>query len=333
MQHVNDFELAVARIEANAGNVNASPTYPDQLEPREINRSPTSNGVQIMPPKEAPALFEEDSHFYQQVHNRQVGWQPSKARSRTTLLFGSALGAIALIAAAIVASMLWRWPEVQSRIEIAHNPSSSGETIVNRNNSNEDSARSTNNSPKPSFPLPTSFGIYALSENKLFKLETLPIRAPDPRIALSAEITKPSTTTISSNKPAFIFFRRDLLNSAPEKVAVRVVARVEHETKFVGGKPSIIKLEGSWRVRNTLFEYKISPIPGQSEMVIAQTDDNQSLAAGRYALVLNGLAYDFTIEGPIQSPAHCLDEFEALNGTVFSECRKISSTDRTKSKI
>jgi hypothetical protein len=44
-------------------------------------------------------------------------------------------------------------------------------------------------------------------------------------------------------------------------------------------------------------------------------------AAGRYAVVLGGLAYDFTVDGPITASAQCLESFEALNGPVFSECR------------
>ena len=68
-------------------------------------------------------------------------------------------------------------------------------------------------------------------------------------------------------------------------------------------------------------------------MVMARSEDDQSLAAGRYALVVNGFGYDFTIEGPIKSTAHCLDSFEALNGTVFSECKKVESEDHTKSRL
>lgn len=35
-----------------------------------------------------------------------------------------------------------------------------------------------------------------------------------------------------------------------------------------------------------MHELKVSPVPGQTEMIIAQSD--APLAAGRYALVLNG---------------------------------------------
>ena len=117
-------------------------------------------------------------------------------------------------------------------------------------------------SPKLPFPLPTSFGIYLLNDNKLAELEALPINVPDPRVALSAEIKNPSAVTISDHKPAFILFRRDLLNNAPQKVMLRVIARTRRETKIVNGKPVISEIEGAWRVRDISHELKISPYHG-----------------------------------------------------------------------
>jgi len=334
VQHVNDFELAIARIEANAVDVKPSPAYREQVEPREIDHSSSGSAVQIMPPKATSARF-EDVSSYQQVENRKLDRRQKEAGQylrAATLIFGSSLVAIVFIGA-LIAGTLWHSTKEPPQIEIAHKSPATGETTVSGSNLIEDSARPANNSSKVPFSLPTSFGIYALSDDKLIKLETLPIRIPDPRVALSAEITKPSLTTLSGNKLAFIFFRRDLLNNAPEKVTLRVVARVVRETKFVNSKATIINLEGAWRVRNTSLEYKVSPIAGQPEMIIAQTDDNQSLAAGRYALALNGIGYDFTIEGPVQSPAHCLEGFQASNGTVYSECRKVPSSGHASSGL
>jgi hypothetical protein len=171
------------------------------------------------------------------------------------------------------------------------------------------------------YPLPASFGIYALSNSELTELQTLPISVPDPRIALSAEITKPSGTTISDNKPAFILFRRELLNSAPQTLALRVVARVARETKIVSGKASVTEIDGTWRVRNISHELKVSPVPGQPEMIIARAADDAPLPAGRYALVLNRVGYDFTIKGDSTAPEFCVEGFEASNGSIFSQCR------------
>ena len=176
--------------------------------------------------------------------------------------------------------------------------------------------------PKLSYPIPTSFGIYALHNDKLTGLETIPISVPDPRVALSAEIKKPSTLEISDTKPAFILFRRDLLNNAPQKITLRVIARMARETKVTNGKPTVNELEDTWRIRNISRELSVAPIPGQPEMVIAHLDGDTPLAAGRYVLVFNRVGYDFTIKGPVQSLDFCLEGFETVDGTVFNQCRK-----------
>ena len=171
------------------------------------------------------------------------------------------------------------------------------------------------------YPLPTSFGIYALGNNKLTELHPLPIGIPDARVALSAEIKQPSATEITDNNPAFILFRRDLLNNAPQTVALRVVARVVRETKIVNAKATVTTIDGTWRIRNVSRELKVSPVPGQPEMVIARAADNAPLDAGRYALVLNRVGYDFSIAGPEKSLEFCLEGFETSSGSIFNPCR------------
>ena len=101
---------------------------------------------------------------------------------------------------------------------------------------------------------------------------------------------------------------------------LRVIARMARETKIVDGKATTTKIDEAWRIRNISRELKISPIPGQREMVIARADD-VTLAPGRYALVLNRVGYDFTINGPVNSLEFCLEGFEAANGSVFTQCR------------
>ena len=333
VQHVNDFELAIARIEANIGVAKPNSAFHNQVESHGTNRGSADGTDHFATPMQAPVLFEDHSSN-QFAENRRLDWRPNEGLPyvRVALFLSvSALVAIAFLGAAVIVGVLWQPMKEQSQIEVRGK--SPAEKLVSHDNASQDNPRPLDNSPALTFPLPTSFGIYALSENKLFKLETLPIKVPDPRVALSAEIKKSSITNISGNKPAFIIFRRDLLNNAPETIALRVIARIMHETTFVNGKPSTLKVEGVWRVRNASVRFKVSPIPGQPEMVMAKSEDGQSLAAGRYALVVNGIGYDFTIEGPIESTAHCLESFEALNGTVFSECKKVESTDQTKSRL
>jgi hypothetical protein len=56
-------------------------------------------------------------------------------------------------------------------------------------------------------------------------------------------------------------------------------------------------------------------------VVVRPQDPDFALPSGRYVLVFGGLAYDFTVDGPITDPAQCLESFEAVNGPIFTECR------------
>jgi hypothetical protein len=40
-------------------------------------------------------------------------------------------------------------------------------------------------------------------------------------------------------------------------------------------------------------------------------------------LVLKGVAYDFTLDGPNTDSAHCLERTDALASAVYSECQKL----------
>jgi hypothetical protein len=216
--------------------------------------------------------------------------------------------------------VLWHASNVPPKIEAVQTQPPSPLLSI-KPSSVEDDVKPADAPPKLPFPVPTSFGIYALSDNKLVKLKPLPTKVPDPRVALSAEITTPSTTVISANKPSFILYRRDLLNDAPDRLTLRVVARMAQQTKIVDGKAVTTKTDQSWRIRNTSLELKVSPIPGQREMIIAHEDDKLALTPGRYVLVVSGLGYDFTLAGSSPSPAHCLEQFETGNGPVFTECK------------
>jgi hypothetical protein len=64
-------------------------------------------------------------------------------------------------------------------------------------------------------PLPSAFGVYAISNGALVELEPLPIKAPDPRVALSAEINKPSRALLPDGRTLAVCMRD--LNSAPQR--------------------------------------------------------------------------------------------------------------------
>ena len=354
VQQVNAFEHAVARIEANSDHGQANiahrndeapeparsasgtavariDTSPEDSEtslayrneaPPKPARSASRNAVEILSPRPATPVF-EDLGPVQRVENLKFGRAPETARPFAVTaiqVIGSSLLGMLCIAVIVMTVVLWHSANVPPQIDAAHNMPQIVAADVKRS-SGEVDTKPADAPAKLPYPVPTSFGIYALSDNKLVKLEPLPAKVPDPRVALSAEITKSSTTTISANKPSFILFRRNLLNDAPDQLTLRVVARMAQETKFVGGKATTTKIENSWRIRNTSLELKVSPIPGQGEMIIAREDDKLVLTPGRYVLVVNGLGYDFTIAGSAPSPAHCLEQFDTENGPVFTECK------------
>lgn len=340
VRHVNDFELAVARIEANAvddqpgqpwrkketeaaaafDDVNADSglTGSESLDSEE---PPQSRAVQILPPRPISPMYSGPG---QQMHNYAFGRRVEDLlpyRWFANQLLGILLLGIVFFGAAIIAGMLWVSPKTPVRIEAAAPAPKVEEKVVQRVSPAEEIALLKEAAPKVTYPLPSAFGIYVLNENKLAEMQTLPINIPDPRVALSAEIKAPSTMTIAESKPAFILFRRDLLNNAPQKLALRVVARVARDTKIVDGKATVTNIEGSWRIRNIAKDLKVSPVPGQTEMVIARLEDDAPLAPGRYALVINKVGYDFTVDGPVKSAEFCLEGFEASNGSVFTQCK------------
>ena len=170
------------------------------------------------------------------------------------------------------------------------------------------------------FPLPRSYGVYAGSNGQLVALEQLPIKVPIARVQVSAEIKQPSKATVAKENLAFVVYRRDLVASAPQSVSVRVIARVKRAMNFVDGKPTFVPVDASWRIRDKSYEFQVSPLESNREMVVIQPDPSFVFPAGRYALVLNGYGYDFTVAGPITAPEQCLEQVQVQDGIVVTEC-------------
>jgi hypothetical protein len=170
--------------------------------------------------------------------------------------------------------------------------------------------------------LPKTFGVYAISSDRLFELEAFPGRAPDQRIAVSAAISAPSHTSLPDGKVRFIVYRRD--TGAPERAEVRVVAKVNiAATSARAGRPAAGETEDVWVIRNVTIGYRVAPVKENPEMYeILNEKDEFALSPGRYALVIKNSAYDFSIAGQVTDSNHCLERFEASNGTFYSPCRK-----------
>ena len=173
-------------------------------------------------------------------------------------------------------------------------------------------------------PIPREYGAYVVSNGRLTQLDLLPIRVPDERVAISSLISAPSRTHVPAGQIQFVLFRRDLVNSAPDRVFVRVVAQVTRALTFdSGGKPTTHNVENAWVVRSNSYEMRVAPVADHPEMIVMRPAADLVFPAGRYALVLKGVAYDFTLDGPLTDTAHCLERTDALNAPVYTECRNL----------
>jgi hypothetical protein len=174
------------------------------------------------------------------------------------------------------------------------------------------------------FPLPSDYGVYALNDAKLSELYLLAEQVPDKRIAMSTPINQPSRTTLPDGKARFVVFRRDLVGSAPDRIEVRVVARVVRALMFdAKGKASFSPISDAWNIRNLSYEFRVRPIPGNPEMLMVQSENPDFvLPAGRYVLALKNQGYDFTVNGKVTDPTQCLERTDAANGTFYSDCQK-----------
>jgi hypothetical protein len=177
--------------------------------------------------------------------------------------------------------------------------------------------------PQPSFPLPDVYGVYAVSGGQLHELQPLAGRVPDPRVFMSTPIRTPSRTVLPDGQIVFIVYRRDVAGSAPERVTVRVIAKIMRAMTFTAvGQASIGNVEDSWTIRNVSYDFRLAPLSEGSEMLMVRPEHTDFVfPAGRYGLVIKGQAYDFTVAGPITETAQCLEGIKATNGTFYSECR------------
>jgi hypothetical protein len=175
----------------------------------------------------------------------------------------------------------------------------------------------------PTLPLPGVYGIYALGAGKLYELEAIPGRVPDQKVFMSTAIKTPSRTVLPDGQVAFIVYRRDLAANAPDRVSVRVIARVMRAMSFsTAGQANTASLEDQWTIRSNAYELRVAPVSEHPEMLMLRPEvPDFALPAGRYGLVLKGQAYDFSIAGAVTDPAQCLERIEAANGAFYSECR------------
>ena len=294
-----------------------------------VPQQPTSHRALIVVPDRAPDWLQPSPSWHAPPIRAaaELSYQDRRSGAQWPI---APLAFVQLIAAAVLGGLIFvgigRWVQPERH-------ATANQTIRNASPPSALSATAASGlgSFRPSlitpdadlrFALPKTYGVYVEDNGQLTELEPLPIRIPDHRIQLSAEIATPSRVTVASNKLAFVVFRRDLVNNAPQSVSVRVVARVARAMRFVDGKPITSPIEGAWRIRSKAYEFKVAPLQGHPEMIVIQADPEFAFPAGRYALVLGGYGYDFNIAGPITAPEQCLEQAIVVNGTVLSECAK-----------
>jgi hypothetical protein len=167
---------------------------------------------------------------------------------------------------------------------------------------------------------PTDYGVYAVSNEKLFDLSPLPGRPSDIRIAVSPALTTPSRTILPDGHPRFIVFSRDIASSTPDRAEVRIIAKIAREfSASVAGKKVA---DDAWVVRNISFPFRSSPVNGNPEMHELHSEDPAlELTPGRYALVLKTQAYDFSVQGKVVDPRQCLERIVGSTGVFYSDCK------------
>ncbi len=172
-------------------------------------------------------------------------------------------------------------------------------------------------------PLPGVYGVYALVGGELRELEALPGRVPDQKVFMSALIKAPSRTVLANGTVAFVVYRRDIASNAPDRVAVRIIAKIKRAMTFsADGKASTATIDDEWSIRGRSYEFRVAPLTDNPEMLMIRPENADfALPPGRYGLVLKGQAYDFTIAGSITEAVQCLERVEAANGSFYSECR------------
>jgi hypothetical protein len=177
--------------------------------------------------------------------------------------------------------------------------------------------------PPPARTLPTDYGIYAQIDDKsLAELNAIGVMAPDMRIAISPEFKKPDRPHLPNGHVKFIVFRRDISNVIPERLEVRVVAKVREFSTNAANKASSGG-EDAGVIRNFSYPFRIAPIPGKPEMYELHASDAElELPPGHYVLSLGPQAYYFQVDGEITDPRQCLERVAAGNGTFYAPCQK-----------
>ena len=176
----------------------------------------------------------------------------------------------------------------------------------------------------PSVPRPTVFGVYAIHNDRLVRLEQVATTPVDQRSRTFQQITSPSRTMFPDGRLTFTVYRRDLVTSAPVTVSIRFAARFASMLRF-GPTGSLVMTRPdveTWLIYTAGYEFEVLPVPDNQEMILIRpADPNLVLPAGRYELMLNDQAYDFVVAGDVTDPRACVEGSPTARGPVFYQCK------------
>ena len=97
---------------------------------------------------------------------------------------------------------------------------------------------------------------------------------------MSTPVKTPSRTMLPDGRLSFIVFRRDLTTSAPDRVAVRVIAKVVHGMTFdSAAAASITKLDDQWAIRGNSYDLRVAPVNENSEMLLLRPEKIPTLCS------------------------------------------------------
>jgi hypothetical protein len=266
-EHLRAFETAIERIEAD---LRGNPAEREHFGANHVT-AVVDSSVEIIPPAGHVPLPPQS--------------QDAFSRARASPKASSAIWSVLpLVGAAILGVATY----VAVERGVHEKPLQSDQNIPDKNTSPQSVA----------LPLPVAYGVYAVADGRLTELEPLPIKVIGHGIAATGIISTVSKAKLPNGRIQFVIFRRELVNNAPEKVVVQAVAPVT-PAQSSGEGETLGNLNGSWAIGNTSYQMKVAPIRGRSGMIVIRPADSKfSFPTGRYVLVLNRLAYDFSVAEP-----------------------------------
>jgi hypothetical protein len=176
------------------------------------------------------------------------------------------------------------------------------------------------------FPRPAAYGVYAIRDNQLIELEQVQATPVDPRTPDQLQIVKPGRIVSATAKLSFVVFRPDLSSNPPEKVSVRIAARIAHTMNFNSAGKAVVTTPATdtWLIRDQGYNLRATPMRESAEMVMLRLENTEfAFPPGRYELMLGGQAYDFVIAGEVTDLAHCVEGVVTVRGLAFYECKPV----------